>query len=74
MKTRKIQLIEMSDALGDGKLRNEIVLDYKNYLGSKDEKLKKNPEFKKELNATTFAIKESEKMIEWLNKQLILCE
>ena len=74
MKTRKQQLSEMVEALADGQLRNEIVLEYKIFLASKDEKLKENAEFKKELSATKFEINKSIELIGWLNKQLILCE
>lgn len=74
MKTRKEVILEMITALENDKIKQEILVDYKRNSFENDEDLKGNLEAKKQLDATEFSLKYTLKMLEWLNKQLILCE
>ena len=74
MKTKKEMLMEMIDALENDALKLEILKDYRTNIFENDPDLKGNLEAKKELDANEFTLKNTKKMLEWCNKQLILCE
>ena len=74
MKTRKQIACEMIEELEQGLIKLSLLKDYRQFIFENDEELKGNMEAKKELNANIMQIEHSEKMIAWLNKELLRCE
>ena len=74
MKTRKQIACEMIEELEQGLIKPSLLKDYRQFIFENDEELKGNMEAKKELNANIMQIEHSEKMIAWLNKELLRCE
>jgi hypothetical protein len=71
MKTRKQMLSELIEALENDKVRLEVLKDYRQFVYDNDEKLKGNAEALKELNANKFSLENTEKMMTWMNNELI---
>lgn len=74
MKTRKQQASEVIEALENDIVKLALINDYRQFVYDNDEKLKGNAEALKELNATKFQIENSEKMLKWMNEELLRCE
>ena len=71
MKTRKQVISELIEALENDKVRLEVLKDYRQFVYDNDEKLKGNAEALKELNANKFSLENTEKMMTWMNGELI---
>ena len=74
MKTRKETVLKMIDDLENDLVLQQVLKDYRTYAYEEDEDIKGNDQAKKELNANIMKIEHTEKMIAWLNKELLRCE
>jgi len=69
--TYKEQISKMIGEIEEKMPYYEVLKNYKQFIYENDEELKGNAEAKKELNASIMQIDHAEKMLEWLNKELI---
>ena len=74
MKTRKEVVLKMIDDLENDLVLQNVLKDYRAYAYENDEDIKGNTEAKRELEANKMKIAHSEKMMKWLNKELLRCE
>jgi hypothetical protein len=74
MKTRKQQISEMIEGLEEDLIKQQVVKDYREYVFTSDERFKGNLEAEKELKASEMSIDRTEKMLKWLNDELLRTE